>query len=1426
MRERVEAIVGRQAASEVMLGTFHSVCLKLLRRMGDALSRVEPGLDAQFSVYDTDDCRQVTAETLMHELGAAGRASKRHGRARPDTDETVTKLLWLISETDETLHHNFNTTLVGFCYCNMKLVADILLEGQFEKSPSVMREVLGGISRYKSQGLTPQDVAAMEAEEPQEENKKNKSAFEERSERLFYVYPRYQEALVRRNAADFDDLILLTLRVIAEDRDARSMVARRFRHILVDEWQMFISKLELTLSSRARWARCLRHILVDEWQDTNGPQYDLVKLLAEASCANSYSNSNSAGVMTTRVPSIFVVGDADQSIYAFRGAVAGNVKKTSSVRLSFSQTTTAAAGASPPLRAPFLLFKLIFKVRLKLTFTFSMVAVLNTRCNRCAWHQVDRFEEDFKCETVVLAQNYRCSGRTLATDVSGVVSHFQHCCKRCSLLHLPPNFLHVTPSVQVDRFEEDFKCETVVLAQNYRCSGRIAAAASAVIAKVPNRQPKALVAVKDKGLPLGVMTCYNAAQEAAEIAKQVSRYWTRGTVPLSEMAVMYRTNAQSRALEEAFLRQGVPYRVVDGQKFFARREVRDCLAYLRVLAAPADATALSRAAFTPARGIGAKTMESLLQWAAAERVTPVECVLAALDPFELEPLRTILEKGAGERSEESKADADNGSEGDFKQKENPVFGSDGSTRRRQRQQQRGNGWSGVRLRRVTALRITACCNHSYDTTSAECDSPVALNTCCAENPLSDAAAAAAAAARDGWSGVSLRRVAALRASALTTPRLKPLTRKLADFASLLVSLKQRSAQGTVAAVLEHLVAITDMEEYVKRARSGDPDPKAGGLDKGEERWGNVVELVRSAERTSAAGAAGLAAFLAEVALMGGDEAPRSGGSGGPDSDSDSPAAVSEVVRLMTIHASKGLEFDTVFIVGCEEGTLPLERGGGYKNRGGGAGAASSVEEAEERRLMYVAITRAKSRLFMSWRRTLTILSGAGADGDAGGGGMRCIDAYPSRYLEDLPKSGVVKHLDMGGGDFQDALKAKKASAKAAANGGGGGRGAWQQGARSGGGGKAWGANGSASKGSGAAESRGIKVSHRIHGEGTLVGWQSAPPQQPPASEGATTKTPVRGAALRSVPAAAAAAAAAAAGASQGGAAAVPREAAAVASSQQQRCRGLCQRASLARGRVCISTARHGRLELLLQWAHLNACRCCDESVCCDAPSRGHLRVLQRSAQALCRDTVPRRSVWIAQSAAALDPTVTPEEALAAATRATPAVTATVTPVEQPPAMPQVGAAAPNFNLPFSSRASDGTVSLEQLAGKWVVLYFYPADGTSVCSIEAARFQKNLEAFREREVQILGVSLDDVASHRSFCSDLKLDFPLLADANGETSYKYGALVTDPQYGAYALRTTFLIDPEGVVRHVWPRVTAAARHADEVLAKVDALRTRKS
>ncbi|MDO8649019.1 MAG: UvrD-helicase domain-containing protein [Candidatus Peregrinibacteria bacterium] len=379
MKERIRSLlhitegidlveVGMGSGRMPTMGTFHSICARILRRDIEHLGR-----DRRFVIYDSSD-----QETLM------------------------------------------------------KKVLKAMNIDEKELKP---RAALGYIGRFKSEAMSPKEAAVQ--------------ATTARMQHVIRAYERYQAALREANALDFDDLILETVRLFHEVPDVL-----------------------------ARYQNTWKYLHVDEYQDTNHAQYLFISLLAE------------------KHRNLCVIGDPDQSIYAFRGADIRNI----------------------------------------LEFT-----------------------------------------------------------------HEYPNALRIK------------------LEQNYRSTQPILTAANAIIAANPNRPEKEMWTERKDGPQVVVHEVRDERREAEEVVKQADLMRASGT-PLKDQAILYRTNAQSRLFEEACLRAGIPYRIVGGVKFYARKEVKDVLAYLYAILNPHDTLSLLRILNVPARKIGTTTLEHLQVFSVREKL--------------------------------------------------------------------------------------------------------------------------------------------------------------------------------------------------------------------------------------------------------------------------------------------------------------------------------------------------------------------------------------------------------------------------------------------------------------------------------------------------------------------------------------------------------------------------------------------------------------------------------------------------------------------------------------------------------------------------------------------------------------------------------------------------------------------------------------
>jgi DNA helicase-2/ATP-dependent DNA helicase PcrA len=342
----------------------------------------------------------------------------------------------------EAEHLPFNANFVIFDEDDqIGLVKRVIAELNLDDKQYRPLSVLNSISNAKNELILPDEY-------PQQTY---------RDEVVKRVYIGYQQLLLTNNGVDFDDLLLYTAFLLEDNPAVRNRYARRFEHVLVDEFQ-----------------------------DTNLAQYVLLKRLS------SYHNN------------IFAVGDADQSIYRWRGADYRNVL---------------------------------------------------------------RFEQDY-------------------------------------------------PDAQL-----------ILLEQNYRSTQQILDVAMAVIDPNPNRTPKKLFTERSEGLKVVLHETYDDRQEASYVVDTIASLVSRQQIKPGDVAIMYRTNAQSRLLEEAFLNAGLPYKLVGAQRFYGRREVKDIIAYMRLVHNLNDELSLTRAINVPPRGIGDKTLQILRTQAQKANLTPGEFLI-------------------------------------------------------------------------------------------------------------------------------------------------------------------------------------------------------------------------------------------------------------------------------------------------------------------------------------------------------------------------------------------------------------------------------------------------------------------------------------------------------------------------------------------------------------------------------------------------------------------------------------------------------------------------------------------------------------------------------------------------------------------------------------------------------------------------------
>ena len=370
MRERVREMVGKTAAKGMVIATFHSLCVRILKAHIDRL-----GFKKNFSIYAAAD--------------------------------------------------------------QQRLIRDLLREFSSESSPAEADQVLWRISSAKNH-LIPANSYQANDRDPV-------------TALVAAIYPRYQKALKAFNAVDFDDLLMFTVQLLEQNADLQKHYCERF------QYQM-----------------------VDEYQDTNPVQYRLLKLLA-----SGHGN-------------LCVVGDDDQSIYAFRGADVANILD---------------------------------------------------------------FELDF-------------------------------------------------PGTKVIKLE-----------QNYRSTGNILAAANAVIKNNLKRKEKALWTDSGAGARIEYLLCEDSEDEARQVMERIHAERYRGKLKYGDFAILYRTNSQSRAFEEQLRYENIPYVLIGGQQFFDRKEIKDVIAYLKVIQNPADEVNLLRILNYPKRGIGAGSIDRIIRSSADQNIS-------------------------------------------------------------------------------------------------------------------------------------------------------------------------------------------------------------------------------------------------------------------------------------------------------------------------------------------------------------------------------------------------------------------------------------------------------------------------------------------------------------------------------------------------------------------------------------------------------------------------------------------------------------------------------------------------------------------------------------------------------------------------------------------------------------------------------------
>jgi DNA helicase-2/ATP-dependent DNA helicase PcrA len=628
MGERVDRMLDHSSLAKPLICTFHSLCVRLLRRDIEALKVAGEGLTRSFAIYDEND-QQAIVKKIMRRMGL-------------DTKQLTP------------------------------------------------RTVLGRISWAKNHMVDPQEYY-LASKDPN-------------SERIAHIYQGYKAELRKCNALDFDDLLLEAVRL-----------------------------LKVSAEVRLRYQRRYRYLLVDEYQDTNRPQYELMKLLAGES------------------KNVCAVGDEDQSIYSWRGADIRNILE---------------------------------------------------------------FEKDF-------------------------------------------------PNARIVRLE-----------QNYRSTQIILEAAGAVVANNLQRKGKKLWTDRQGGSLIGYYEAPDGENEALFIADRIQQFLRQANSSkdasnkADHCAVLYRTNAQSRLIEEALRRYNISYTMVGGFSFYERAEIKDLLAYLRLIRNPHDSMALQRVINTPARGIGKTTLETLERLALETGVSTWDTLSAAI-ANRLIPARALM---AIESFRQLILDAQAMMDPDFAGK--------------------------------LSADVAASAESEEETDTGFEFGAVTADTASAESATNFDFGGEAHPPLDGSSFSPFA-----QAPKVSTVNAGSPTQSEPDFESDAEEIAaDEKGNGSAfrkpgdAATLPELIRfLLDRTGYIK-ALETEGSPEAFS------RIENLKELANAAHDAETRGET-LGEFLDNAALA-------------SDTDQFDPDAR---VTLMTLHAAKGLEFPLVFLSGLEEGLFPHSR---------------------------------------------------------------------------------------------------------------------------------------------------------------------------------------------------------------------------------------------------------------------------------------------------------------------------------------------------------------------------------------------------------------------------------------------------------------------------------------------------------------------
>ena len=488
-------------------------------------------------------------------------------------------------------------------------------------------------------------------------------------------------------------------------------------------------------------------------------------------------------------------------------------------------------------------------------------------------------------------------------------------------------------------FEKDFKdCKTVKLEQNYRSTGHILSAANAVVRHNSQRKDKRLFTAEGDGEKIQAFQASDERDEGRWIAGEIEKLHAKGT-SYDDIAVFYRTNAQSRILEDMFLRAGVPYKIVGGTRFFDRAEIRDVMAYLKMIVNPADEMSVKRVINTPRRGIGSTSIQKIEQLARDNRCSffqACEIACAETGMFSAK-VRNGLSSFVALVREGRRMD------GELKDVVEMIVDKTGLL---QAFRAEGTMESESRAENIQEfLGVAAEFEETHEDIEGTLESLEELRAAgVADVPASaepEPVVVSAPAPEPGPSAPvsSFEALVGARDAAGSNP--------LDSLAAPALS-----PQDALAAAI------------AGNAYAAPTEMPAGAVhaDEIERTYGPLT-------------CKALPALMEWLALR---------------SDLDSLAGETHAITMMTIHSAKGLEFPAVFVAGMEEGIFP------HVHDFGGSDDPGKLEE--ERRLAYVAITRARKRLFLTYAATRRTYGSTSANPRS-----RFLNEIP---FEDIEFSGI------------------------------------------------------------------------------------------------------------------------------------------------------------------------------------------------------------------------------------------------------------------------------------------------------------------------------------------------------------------------------------------------------------------------------------